>query len=399
MRGSMPPKAHGYFPLILVLYEMANYLSNDAYLPALPSIAQEFGVSNHLVQLTLTTFFLGNATMQLILGPVSERYGRRPVLLYGGVVFVLSTFVCAFTQSIAMMLVARFIQGAAVTSMLIAGYGTIHALYDQAHAIKTLAWMSSITVLAPALGPLLGSFILLVASWRWIFIILAIWAMLLLCMLYKFTPETAERQASMHPIHIMKQYGAVLSDWKFAQPVLVMSFLFGAMIAWIAAGPFLVMENFHYSAQVFGYMQAIVFGSFIVGTYCVRFLMEKIGLFKLVRISLSLAFAGGALSIIFSFILPGHLFDIIAPLAILSLGSGIGFPIMNRLAIEANEQPMGIKMAVFASAMAFSALAGSAVISSFYDGKIISFAVILIIFGALALAFGYSIKITEQPKT
>src|SRR3990167_5046784 len=116
------------FPVLLALYEICTYLSNDAYLPALPHIAHDLFTSNHLVQLTLTTWFMGSASMQLFLGPIADRIGRRPVLLLGGLVFIAVTTGCAITNNIYTMLVLRFIQGATITSMIVAGYATIHEL-------------------------------------------------------------------------------------------------------------------------------------------------------------------------------------------------------------------------------------------------------------------------------
>jgi len=89
MKSNMTEKILNLFPIVMVFYEISNYLANDAYLPAMPRIANQLHTTNHLVQLTLTAFFLGNATMQLILGPISDRYGRRMLLLSGGVVFII----------------------------------------------------------------------------------------------------------------------------------------------------------------------------------------------------------------------------------------------------------------------------------------------------------------------
>ncbi|MFN7097907.1 MAG: MFS transporter, partial [Gammaproteobacteria bacterium] len=141
------------FPILLALYEVVTYLSNDMYLPALPQLANDLHTTNALAQLSLTTWFLGAASMQLILGPISDRYGRKPVLLIGGIFFVIATLICAMTPDMTTMLIARFFQGCAVCSVTVAGYATIHELYDQKAAMKALALMGSITVLAPAFGP------------------------------------------------------------------------------------------------------------------------------------------------------------------------------------------------------------------------------------------------------
>ena len=104
------------FPILLALYEICTYLSNDAYLPALPNITRDLVTSNHLVQLTLTTWFMGSASTQLFLGPLADRVGRRPVLLSGGFIFIVATLACAIANNIYELLILRFIQGATITS-------------------------------------------------------------------------------------------------------------------------------------------------------------------------------------------------------------------------------------------------------------------------------------------
>lgn len=104
-------KASPLFPLLVVLYEIAVYLSNDAYVPAMPHIATQLSASYHLLQLTITICFLGSAISQLFLGPISDHFGRRLVVLLGGMVFLASTLTCGLSHSITVLLIARFVQG------------------------------------------------------------------------------------------------------------------------------------------------------------------------------------------------------------------------------------------------------------------------------------------------
>ena len=158
-----------FFPLLMVCYEISAYLSNDMYLSALPQMAIDFNITQHIAQLTLTAWFLGAASMQLILGPASDQYGRRPVLLLGGLCFVIAAVVSALTTDLTTLLISRFFQGCATCSVVVAGYAAIHELYEHKEAIRVLARMSSITILAPALGPLVGGLILQTVGWRFIF--------------------------------------------------------------------------------------------------------------------------------------------------------------------------------------------------------------------------------------
>ncbi len=158
------------FPLFLIVYEFCTNMSNDMYLPALALIASDLGTKINLVQLTITAWLAGNTAVQLIIGPLSDRYGRRPILFGGGFLFLLSTLGCALAPSLALLIFFRFLQGIGVCTMMVSGYASIHDLYNDKKAIHILVWMGTAAVLAPAIGPVLGGVLLLVTDWRVIFL-------------------------------------------------------------------------------------------------------------------------------------------------------------------------------------------------------------------------------------
>jgi MFS family permease len=129
-------KPHKLFPIALVIYEMLAYLTNDMYLPALPQISHDLAIHQHAAQLTLTAWFFGFASSSIILGPLSDRWGRRPILFIYGFIFLLATAVCALTSNIVIFLIARFFQGSVVCSITTAGYSSIHESYNTSDAIK-----------------------------------------------------------------------------------------------------------------------------------------------------------------------------------------------------------------------------------------------------------------------
>lgn len=373
-----------YFPLTLVLYEVCNYLANDAYLPALPLIAEELHLPMNLVQLTLTVFFLGNASVQLFLGPITDRYGRRFLLLGSGLVFIATTLVWTVSSNIHVLLISRFLQGASVNGMLIAGYATIHSLFDKMRAIKTLAWMGSVTILAPTLGPIFGALILQVANWRWIFIVLAVWAIIAWLALYHIMPETCERPIPISISTIMRQYWAVVRNKKFLKPMIALSILFAVLIAWMTAGPFMIMENMHYSSLTFSFMQAAIFGACILGNHWVKYNVEKMTLKKITQLSILVAAVGGFLAI-GNFVYKQSLFMILIPMILFGFGTGIGFPVFNRLAIEGSTEPMGIRMALFSFFLGISSLIGSMVVSIFPSAISTDFFLLVIVFSIALL--------------
>ena len=374
------------FPILLALYEIATYLSNDAYLPALPHITRDLFTTNHLVQLTLTTWFMGSASMQLFLGPIADRIGRRPVLLLGGLVFIFVTIGCAITHNIYTLLALRFLQGATITSMIVAGYATIHELFDREKAIHTLSMMASITVLAPSFGPLFGALILQFSDWRMIFIILAVWACIILLGLFFKMPETnPHANEKIQFKTIVLQYKNIFCNKSFLIFLLISRFLFAAMIAWIAAGPFLLIDRFHFSTIWFGIAQIFIFGSYIVLTRLVKYLMTKLSLKNITTIGIVMVIIGACYALATSLIFSDTPWNMIIAMMLIAGGSGLVFPVVERLGIESSQEPMGSKVAISSLLIGLAGMLGSALISEFYNDTLISLSIILMVLCLVSL--------------
>ncbi len=267
------------YPLLLVFYEMAAYLSNDIYLPALPSIMNDLKISSSMAQTTLMIWFIGSTSLQLILGPISESFGRRPVLLYSGILFVVASVFCAMAENIMMMNIARFFQGMVVCAVIVAGYASIHELYESKQAVKTLAWMGGVAILAPALGPLFGGILLLFGSWRWLFIILAIWGAILILMLKRWMPESLppEKRSKFNLSKVFRDYRQIIGNQQFVINMGTFCLLFAGAIVWMAIGPLLVIRDFHLTPVWYGIIQIFVLGSYIGGTVAIRLLIRYRG--------------------------------------------------------------------------------------------------------------------------
>ncbi|MBX9696892.1 MAG: MFS transporter, partial [Alphaproteobacteria bacterium] len=280
-------KLYKLFPFFLILYEFATYLSNDMYLPAFTVLGADFGLSDEGVQLTMTAWLVGNALFQLIIGPMSDRFGRRPLLLWGGVLFVTSSLLCRYTSSFPLFLLLRCIQGIGVSTMMIPGYATIHDLYDDREAIKLIALMGSFAVLAPMIAPLLGSGVLTLSSWRTIFDVVGILAFLALVGLFFNMPESLkERAASLCMKSVFKTYVSIVGERKFLHTTLSLGCLYGAVILWIVEGPFLLMRHFGLSHMEFSLSQIPVFSAYIAGAQCVRYFMDRFDTVIWVRYSM-----------------------------------------------------------------------------------------------------------------
>ena len=216
------------------------YIANDMYLPAMPTIGQELHATTDQVQLTLTLFFMSLALCYPFIGPLSDRFGRRTMVMIGLIIFVITNMGCMLSGSIEQLIFWRFLQGSSIAFVVVAGYATIHERYDQLQAIMILAWMGSITILAPAFGPIIGSGILLFAGWRKIFLMQIVWGILGLAAIYSNMPQenTRHHPESLQLSNVLRTYKNILQNPGSTLNTLAFTGLFSGFIAWIAAGAF-----------------------------------------------------------------------------------------------------------------------------------------------------------------
>lgn len=382
------------FPFLLVFYEIGAYLSNDMYLPALPLMMTDLHISAHETQLTLTAWFIGATSLQLIAGPLSDRFGRKPILIISGAIYIAATLACAVTHDFTLLLFARFIQGVTVSTAIVAGYASIHEVYDKVQAIRILAVMGSITILAPAFGPLMGSLILLITSWRAIFWIILVWATIATLALSYWMPESHLKE-NRHPLKLKslgKNYFSIITNWQFTGLSLLFCLTFCGFIAWLAASPFIIIEQFGYSTVDYGIVQALVFISYIIATRFVKYLMEKMGVEKLVHLGLQITLTGGLLAALFAIIFPNSLSALVFAMMIYSFGCGFSFAPLNRLSIEASSEPMGLRIAVSSTYMSAFGTLGTVLITLFYNNSLGSLAYILAGTIVLAWMVKYSLR-------
>lgn len=378
------------FPLLLVLYEVPSFLSNDMYLPALPQIMLDFGISHYLAELTITAWFLGSALLQLIIGPLADKYGRRPILLTGGLLFILSSLCGGTTHNILVFFICRFIQGLSVSLVAIPGYACINETLDQKRAIITFSWMASISVLTPAVGPFLGSLLLHFLHWNWrsLFYILTLWACVPLFLLYLYMPESASmpNQKSINYKELLSSYRSILTNHQFLSYSLIAAILFGGSIAWITIGPLMTIKGFHYRTIVFGFFQALIFGSFIICTNSVRILIKKLSGRSLIKLSIFLTLIGSSFALCMSLLEPSNLYALVIGLMIYTGGVAYSFSAARRLAIDNCTEPLGAQMAVYGTIIRGFGFIGSLSISFFTYANLSYLSILL--FSASLLALG-----------
>ncbi len=258
--------------LILLLGALAacGPISIDMYLPSLPSITQAFTVSASAAQTTLTSFMFGFSIGMLLYGPLSDSFGRRPVLLGGIVMFALASIACTVSFSIGSLIVFRFVQALGAGAASVLARAIARDAHEPHEAARVLSMLAIVTSIGPLLAPLIGGQLLLIGGWRVVFVVLTIFGAVCAAMAFLRVPETwpREKRASSAVLQSFAAYGRLLKDPVAWGHMLCGGMAFASMFAYITATPFVYIEYFHVSAQHYGFLFAlnivgIMFGNFM----------------------------------------------------------------------------------------------------------------------------------------
>ncbi|MEM7251691.1 MAG: Bcr/CflA family multidrug efflux MFS transporter [Pseudomonadota bacterium] len=264
MNASLPPSASTP-RLVFVLATLVAFgpMSIDMYLPSLPTIGDRFDASTGSVQLTLSAFFIGFALGQLLYGPLSDRLGRRPVLLWGISLYVATSVCCALSTSIDQLIIFRFLHALGGGAGTVVARAAVRDCFEQNQAARVLSLMMLVTAIAPLLAPVLGGYVLNWFGWRSIFWLLSGFGVGCWLLVAFGLPETnpSERRKDVSVLSAFAGYQKVLRHPTAIGCILSGGFGFAGMFAYISGTPFVYIELFGVSPQHYGYL----FGLNIVG--------------------------------------------------------------------------------------------------------------------------------------
>ncbi|WP_409022589.1 multidrug effflux MFS transporter [Dellaglioa sp. P0083] len=256
------PKKHELF-LTFLLGTLSAFgpLSMDMYLPALPVIQQHLHTTASLTQLTITTCLLGLALGQLIVGPYSDKIGRRKPLLLGLILFAITSIIAATSQNITILVIIRLLQGLAGSAGLVISRAIARDLYTGKKLTSFFSLLMAVNGIFPIISPILGSFILKFTSWRGIFVILTVIGLLLFLLVLVTLPETnqimPDKSQSNTGDSTKKILKNLIFDKFFLSYALIQGFISGAMFCYISGSSFVLQNLFDLSSNMFSLVYAI----------------------------------------------------------------------------------------------------------------------------------------------
>jgi DHA1 family bicyclomycin/chloramphenicol resistance-like MFS transporter len=313
---------------VLSLLTAVGPLSVDMYLPSLPDIGRELTAAPAQVQLTISFYLVGFALGQIVYGPISDRHGRKPVLLAALALFSTAGLACALASSIEVLIVARFLQAFGGSGAVVLARAIVRDLYSGARAGREFSLMGAIMAVAPTIAPLIGSVLQAAFGWRAIFVSLvavgAVAATVVGCLL----PETLKSRAPepLSLLSTMRVYRTFMKHSAFLAHLGIVTCSFMGLFAWISGASFVLQDLYGLSALEFGVAFALGSAGYMLGTVLAAAIVTHIGLDRTIGLG-GLALAGGGLAMVGAVMLgltsPASL---VLPAALYLAGLGLAMP-------------------------------------------------------------------------
>jgi DHA1 family bicyclomycin/chloramphenicol resistance-like MFS transporter len=265
--------------LLLGLLSIITPFAIDMYLPAFSRLAGDFGTTTSVISLSLSTYFVGFALGQILYGPLLDRFGRKRPLYLGLLVYILACIGCSQAHSIRTFIVLRFIQALGGCAAQVAALAMVRDFFHARESAKVLSLLFLVIGVSPLLAPTIGSAIMSGLGWRWIFILLASNALIILTLVFFLLPEghIPDTSISLKPRPILLSFWTILKNPQFITYALAGAFSFAGLFAYVAGSPLIFMDGFHMGAKAFGMVFATLTMGFIGGSQVNVFLLRKFG--------------------------------------------------------------------------------------------------------------------------
>ncbi|MGL6243341.1 MFS transporter [Pseudomonas sp.] len=342
------------FCLAITLFELLTYMASDMIMPAMLTVTDELNASAHHVPYAFNLYLAGGILLQWLIGPLSDHFGRRPMLLIGCAVFALACTAAFSVNSIYAFNGLRLIQGMGLGFVIAVSYPALQEVFCEADAVKIMALLGNVALLSPLLGPLLGSLLLEWLSWRELFLLLGIAGLLVWLGLYAFMPETVGtlrhdgQRLTAVPFEwrgIVRRYAALLGNPRFLSAAVALGLMSLPLIAWIGLAPLLLIHNQGLSPLHYGLWQIPVFAAVILGNLLLNRLIANTELPQLIRYALW-PFCGGLITLLVIGFYGAPTPVLISVLALYAVGLGMSNAALYRLALFSTDDSKGLVSAM-----------------------------------------------------
>ncbi|AXL88324.1 Bcr/CflA family drug resistance efflux transporter [Streptomyces sp. CB09001] len=367
-------------------------LAMDMYLPALPEVTRSLGAPAATVQLTLTACLAGMALGQIVVGPMSDKWGRRRPLLAGLAVYVVATALCAVAPNVELLVAFRLVQGLAGAAGIVIARAVVRDLYDGVAMARFFSTLMLISGVAPVVAPLIGGQILRVTDWRGVFVVLVVVGVVLGVVVWARLPETlpVEERHAGGVGDTLRAMRGLLADRAFTGYMLAGGFAFASLFAYVAASPFVMQEIYGASAQTFSLLFGLnSVGLVVVGQINGKILVGRVRLDRVLGLGLVVVIAAATVLLLMSLGVFGEvgLGPVAAALFVLMSAMGLSLPNTQALALMRVKKSAGSASALLGTSSFLIGAIASPLVGIAGDDTAVPMAVVQLVAAVVALGF------------
>jgi len=307
---------------------VAGQASLDLYLPSIPAMAQELGAAPYRVQLSIPFYLLAYAVVQPLVGPLADRFGRRPILVITSLLSVLGSIGCALAGSVGSLLAFRLVQGIGAGSGSTLSRALLRDTFSGASLARRMSYLSIAWGGTPLIAPVVGGYLEELFGWRSSFWSLALLGFASLLYFIFFVPETQDRQsrAPLHPVAVWKKYRLICTHREFIGFALAFFFTYGLVATYATASPLVLEEGFGLTPVSYGWSMLLVGLGFIISSLVNSRLVDHFSISRIVRVAALIAASGALLLLLTGLADRKEVWLFVALVLIIEMGVGAIFP-------------------------------------------------------------------------
>lgn len=385
----------------MALLSMLGPFTIDAYLPSFQEIETAFDVSRAALAQTLSFYLIAFAATTLVWGPLSDSFGRRPVMLVSLVAYVAASVTCALADSFPELLVARVGQGLAASGGMIIGRAVIRDAYHGAHAQRAMSHVMLLFAIAPAVAPVIGGWLHEAFGWRSVFVFLAGYGAFVIVLVLFRLPETLPREQrhSIHPAQVSRVYWRALTHGRFLALVFAFTAWFGGLFLYIAGSPAMIFDHLGLDANSFAIQFIPMVAGVMVGSSISGWLAHRWKARRTVNAAFAVMLAAMVINLMQAEWLSPSPWNVIAPLVLYAFGVALAMPNITVMALDCFPHNRGMASAVqgFVQMAANAVIAGAAV--PLFSRSVMGFAVGQAAFvGVALLLWGIALQLGARTR-
>ncbi|MDF1653604.1 MAG: multidrug effflux MFS transporter [Coxiellaceae bacterium] len=384
----MRDKSIVYVVTVLAPLVFSFALALDLYIPSVPDIAQLYHVKSGEVQLTLSLFILMQGLGQLLFGPLSDRFGRKPIAAISAFIFLLASIGCSLSPGIVTLIVMRIFQAAGACGMTVVAFAMVRDLYEKEQSARVFSYLNSTIAVSPLLAPLIGGYVAVWFGWRANFYLLAIigaGCFLLVLMMIHETQKSAHKVAFDRKV--FRRYWDIYKHHQFYPYVLIAGCAISLFFSFFSISPYVIISLLKVPITHFGYYFAVLGVVFLVGTILAGHLAPKVGVRRLLFTGITLMLFGGVVAWVWGAVVGLSLSQFLVPL----LFSGMGASFMAGSAAAMALEPFPEVAGTAASLLGATQFVMPSIVASIMMAKPIHsaqpFSITVVVMGVISLVF------------